>query len=475
MDKLELTKEKLFEILAQEADDAALDSYYEYAKTGNIVAYERAAIVAFLLILVRYKRRKLLESNNMSLFHFFGVPTYDYKEYYELLGRTNLEIFNCLTSGESIPSKPLIEFSEDCAFSSFWSGNFFESLRHCENALSRDENSFMCNFIKAAIVEVCLLNKTPESFKIQLLNYQKELIDRCDEKELNFHKGIYEKVLEIANKNFALLKKDYYDIKFRLAPETFEETKELVPEWTEEHDFYLRHRLFLNPLCNFDLYLESSFEELEELKIEKRYQEMFDEIVMEFKLCRALTYAYCKKINNVGKREMCMVFSYAYSILDKIAYLFKCVYDLNIPEDKVYFTKDCLFDRKFVGVDLCFKNVKNINIYPLFCIMENARGKQKSTDAIKARVFDFNTMRNAIEHRTILDVKEDELNAHSIYLMKYIKEAILHSYMLLHSFSGEPGTHSAFSATATTYVQAIFELAQENIKKEPSQEATQIS
>lgn len=464
MDELILTKEKLFEILEQENDDSIMESYYNIALNGKIVAAEHMAIVAFLLILIKHKRRKILEGN-MNPFHFFGVPQDDHKKYFELLERANWEIYESIKSGENIPEQPLIEFSEDYAFIHFWRNNFFESLRSCENALQRDENSFICNFIKASIIELCHINKTEIGYKIRLANYQKSLIDKCDESKLNFNKEIYLKVVKIIEKQYKTLDEQYRNISFTLAPKTFEETRALIPEWTEEHDFCLRCRLFLNPLCNFDLFLESSLEELEDLQIEKEYQDTFAEIVEEFKLCRHLTFEYSKNPNNDTKRVQCMVYSYAYSILDKLAFLLNEVYDIGIPEFEVAFVQNKLFDRKFKNTDVCFKNVKSPYIYPLYSIAEKVRQHQDVKDSIKTIIFNFHKLRNTIEHRTISKIDKTALQTHSIFLMKLIKEAILYSYMLLHSFSGKNGSHYSVSCLSNSYFSAIIQIEQEQRKK----------
>jgi hypothetical protein len=104
-----------------------------------------------------------------------------------------------------------------------------------------------------------------------------------------------------------------------------------------------------------------------------------------------------------------MVYSYAYSILDKFAFLFSKVYEINIDEKDVEFTQNNLFDRKFKNADMCFKNVKNPYIYPLYSIMRKVRGKQEIKDAIKTVVFRFNQLRNTIEHRTILKIDKNAL------------------------------------------------------------------
>lgn len=463
--KLVLTKQKLFEILEQENNDVTMEEYYNIALNGEIVASEHMAIVAFLLILIRYKKQKML-NGYMNPFHFFGVPEDDLKKYSELLYRTNYEIFQSLSKNENIPNQPLIEFSEDIAFMNFWENKYFQSLCYCENALKRDENSFISNFIKASIVEVCFINKTNIGYKIRIANYQKRLIDKCNLDKLNFNKEIYIKVKQIIEDQYSTLDKKYYGINFTMAPESFEETKVLIPEWTKEYDFYLRNKLFLNPLCDFDLFIESSIEEMESLNIEEKHQKLFDEIVDEFKLCRYFTFNYNQNINKDSKRVQCMVFSYTYSILDKLAFLLKQIYNLKIADDKVSFTQGGFFDLKFQTVDKRFRDVKNINIYPLYSIMKSVHSKQKIEDSIKLVIFDFFNLRNIIEHRTTSGINEQELRIHSIYILKTIKEAILYSYMLIKSFSGKDGSHNAISALSTAYCKAISELEKEQRNKE---------
>ena len=80
-DMLMLTKEKLMEILSQSDDDEMMEMYYQKALTGGIEAHERMAIVGFLFLIIRYKRRSML-GENMNPFHFFGVPQYDFQKYY---------------------------------------------------------------------------------------------------------------------------------------------------------------------------------------------------------------------------------------------------------------------------------------------------------------------------------------------------------------------------------------------------------
>ena len=115
--------------------------------------------------------------------------------------------------------------------------------------------------------------------------------------------------------------------------------------WSKEKDYYLKKVLFLNPLNNFGMFIQASLEELNPLDIGEKNQSMFDSIIEDYKFCRRKTYEY-SVLQNTSIREMCSVYSFAYSIYDKFAYLFRAVYDIDVPEDKVDFTEKNLFSRQ---------------------------------------------------------------------------------------------------------------------------------
>ncbi len=150
--------------------------------------------------------------------------------------------------------------------------------------------------MKASIIELCHINKTSIPYKIALLNYQKGLIDKCNPTEIGFDIKIYENVISEINSKLNSLGEVEKQISFTHIKKNFEETKETVSDWTEEHDFYLRNNLFLNPLSNFEKFVECSIEELEDLPIEQEYKELFSEIIEDYKLCRGITYSYYKGI-----------------------------------------------------------------------------------------------------------------------------------------------------------------------------------
>ena len=277
--------------------------------------------------------------------------------------------------------------------------SYLESLKVCGNALYRDKSNLFCNFLKASIVEICNINKTTEKYKIALLNYQVELINKCNLLQIGDDKLflilILTEILEIS-KNITEKEKK---IQFTMISDNFKGIDEIV--WNKEKNFYLNNNLFLNPLNNFEKFAEASIEEFEDFNIDKNFEKMFYEIVEDYKFCRYKVYCY-RNENNVTKREMSIVYSYIYSIFDKIAFLIKKVLDLNISDDKVGFTKQGLFNIKVAKTNIKFSSLQNNNILPLYLIMKQVRGKQDLSEALKVGTFEHNELRNTIEHKSLV-------------------------------------------------------------------------
>lgn len=458
MERIELTKEKLQEILAESQNEEAMEKYYELALKDRFVASSHGHITALLLTLVKYKFDKLFVRNKITPEYFLGLSTFNEKNEYwkfgELLEKTCWEIAFWLINDEKIPEKPLVEFSEIYAYYLFCVGDHFKCLKICNNALFREPNSSLCNFIKASLVDLCYINKTPVPYKAALINYQKKLIDKCNRAELEFDRSIYDAVYDEIDNKYRQIPDELKKAMFTEAGNDFEETIKRIPQWTKEHDFYLRKNLLLNPLSNFDKFVEFYFEELEDLPITKEYRGYFNSIVDDYKLCRSIAFAYYNGINNVGKREMAMVYSYAYSIFDKIAFLIKKVYDLDIDEDGIYFTNFGMFEKKIKNTDVKFKNIRNSNIVPLYRAMKKVRAKNKPADALDIGTWKHYELRNTIEHKSLDLVEDGELKRNTDFLLETIRDTIMYTYMLLHGYlPDEDLSKSVF--TGTTYIRAI--------------------
>ena len=471
MEKIKLTANKLLEILNETDNSERMEFYYNAAVNDLFVADQHMALAGLLLIFVRHYYTKLFVNKVVNPFDFFGLKEFsedkklnsnsEHLKFHELLQKTNLEIANCIINGEEIPEKPLIEFKEIQAYTYFCYGKYLECLECCNNALYRDTTNALCNFLKASIMDICYINKTSIVYKIALANYQKELIEKCDPLHLGIDSRIYEQVLEEIDEKISSFGEAEKQVNFSSVFNEFEKTQENISEWTEEHEFYLRHNLFLNPLSNFDKFTECSFEEIENLNVEADLWNLFLEIVDDYKLTRNITFLYCKGDKGVGKREMAMAYSYAYSIFDKIAFLLKKAYDLNIDEDYVGFTKKTLFDVKTGETGMSFGDIKNINIVPLYFIMKQVREKNNSNvkNALNVGTWEHNELRNMIDHKSLSLVEEDKLKRNTKILLEYARNAILYTYMLLHSCYPKTD-YCKPTAISTAFFRAIIKISE---------------
>ncbi|MCI5702292.1 MAG: LA2681 family HEPN domain-containing protein [Erysipelotrichaceae bacterium] len=437
MNRIKLTKEKLLEILESSNNKETIEFYYEAALNDNVEADQYLSLIVFLFILVKYYYKELFIKNEVNMIDFFGMKkineSSEYWKYYELLKKTNLMVLYGLINNEKIPDQSLIEFNDIYSLYLLCIGDYLRCLKNINNSLFRDKKNWISNFIKASIIEICYINVINFDYKIALLNYQKELIDKCSYVSPNFDISVYKKVLESINLREESLNIKEKNIKLTPLKDSFEKTKEIISEWTEEKDFYFRNNLFLNPLNLFGNFYEASFENFKNLDIDDKNKKMFDEIIEDYKFCRNVMFLYYKKDDNVDKRKMSIVYSYLYSIFDKIAYLLKNVYDLDIKEDRIYFTNKGLFDRKFKNSDIKFKELSNFTILPLYLIMKEVRVANETNNALEIGTFEHNELRNTIDHKSIYLVDGDKLKRNALILLERARNAILYTFMLLYS------------------------------------------
>ena len=233
----------------------------------------------------------------------------------------------------------------------------------------------------------------------------------------------------------------------------------------EEKDFYLRNNLFLNPLNIFDLFLSAQNEEFDELLLDESSKQYFSEIVDDYKVCRKNLFQY-HQCSLSDKRTMAMVYSYTYTIFDKIAFLIKNVYDLNIGE-RFYFNGD-FFRHKLKINDVCLGKIKNDNILPLYLLAsdvndtqdENNRNKVISIESLKLRL-----TRNQIEHRSLALVDIEVLKRNALILLKNARNTILHTFMLIHSCPIDK-SKDKITTIGTTYYQAVLNIVKEGNHKD---------
>ena len=101
----------------------------------------------------------------------------------------------------SLDDKLLVGFSEVQSLFYFISNNYLSCLLTCNNAIYRDNENSLCNFLKASIIEICYINKISQNTKIALLNYQFELLSKCKADEILFDNQIFNKIFKRVNIN----------------------------------------------------------------------------------------------------------------------------------------------------------------------------------------------------------------------------------------------------------------------------------
>lgn len=438
MSKIKLTDEKLNEMLKNNYDER-IEQYFEAAISGDIITTNKDSLLKLLFLLVRYYDDKLFCKTRNDLLDFFGMSKYDEKSeqarFLDLLDRTHFEIAECVKNGIPIPpSKVLVDFFNRYAHALYVFGHYFKSLEFCRKALSNDEENPLALFLKASVIELCYLNKTDGLYKVALYNYQKQTIKKCDIKKTYIDERICKEVISVIDMRTNGFNTLLKCISFIPCMKTLEETKKVCASWTEEKDFYLHNNLFLNPLNVFEAYISAANEEFEDLDIPQEQKELFNAILEDYKTCRRKIYEYIIEKKNRTKVELSMSFSYTYSIFDKLAYLIKKTYDLECEDKKVYFTDKDLFDLCFSGSNMKLKNIKNDNIWPLYLIMKDIRGKS-TLGKLKPDTLDINKKRNYIEHRSTSLVTGDDLENAALTVLKQARDAIIYTFALLKTCS----------------------------------------
>ena len=470
-EKIIITEEKLMELLAKQYDKEIIDLYYQKFLDNNLIFPNQDSRIKFFMILVQGFDHELFCKIQVDPLDFFGLENFDNKsEYYkysELLKRTRNELLLCIDNKISISSGVISDFYARYAHTMFALGNHLMALDLCQEALKYDEDNSLSLFIKACIVEYCYINKNNALYKIALTNYQKSLIDKCDSCKAWIDKRIFDSVhnvIDMKTKDFGVLAQC---MRLTLAADTYEKTKEIDSSWTEEKDFYLRNNLFLNPLNIFDSFLSAQNEEFDDLLLDETSKKYFFEIVEDYKMCRKKLFGY-HQAPSIDKRAMAMVYSYTYTIFDKIAFLIKNVYDLKINKgEKFYFNRD-FFRHRLKSNDVYFREIKNDNILPLYLLAsdvndpkdENHKNTVISIESLKLRL-----TRNQIEHRSLALVDTEVLKRNAPILLKNARNAILHTFMLIHSCPID-NSKDIITTIGTTYYQAILGIVKDGTHKD---------
>ena len=415
-------------------------------------------LIALLLILLNYKWSHIFGQEKFSVEYLLKLKNIkdnnDINQYSELLSKTNLEIGLSIIDNDSINDKALIEFKNMFTTYLLATNQYLGCLAHCDNVIFRDPNNSTANFYKAILLELCLVVKSNPEYKLKISTYQRELLNKCKIDEIHFDKRVVNQVYEDIKPH--ILRKCQKSMSFTVIDEESTKNVKKPKYWSDEDAFYLKNKFFLNPLNNFGNFAESSLEVFEDLPISEEHRILFDSIVEDYKYARNKLYKYSIE-NSICDRDMIAAYIFTYSIFDKIAYLFWNVFELNISADSVSFTKSGLFDVKIKNTNKCFYEINNPVIIPLYYLMKKARNRNKITNPFQIGTFELNEYRNGLEHKTSSGIEKSKLINNSKFLLGYIREAIIYSYLLLNG--ADINTNSDdITCIGTTYMKSILKL-----------------
>lgn len=434
MDKYLISKAGLIELLNRN-DKNELEEIYNLCLEDKVKAHNHQEIVALLMIILKFKWEDFTKKHTNIDFY---LKLKNFKtnnnvfDLYRLFRRINFEIaLTIIEENDPIEEKVKVEFLEIYSTFLFMFFTHLKCIDICNCALVRDPKNSTINLYKASLLDLALIvkNNTTYSYGINLL--RQEMLNNVDIKKVNFDKDISQRIL---TDNLISVNEPYLREKilgFYLIPENIMQTELGKKYWSTELDYYLKNVLFLNPLNNFGRYAQSSLEELQPIPLSEKNQKMFNSIIDDYKFCRRKIFEY-DSLGTLSKREMCSTYCFLYSIFDKIAFLLKSVYIINIKEDIVDFTQGNLFDRKYKNSDKNFYEIANPAIIPIY--LESVEGRSKNNlKGLDPGTFELNEFRNVLEHKSTCLIDESMLKRNSKILIRKIRDLILETHILLQS------------------------------------------
>lgn len=452
-----VTKDEIAKLIPEvlNPNSERMQEIYEMCVQDKVQAYSHQGLATLLFYVVTFKWEQSFK-NNVSL--DFCLENFKEKkaiyDIYKLLRRTKLEIgMTIIYENDPIPEKAKVDFL--VLYSTFLLLFFrhIKCIELCNEGLFRDKNNATLKFYKAALLDLSYIVKHTFDYRYSIEIYRQELLESVTLDEVFFDKCVSKIILNSikGNNYFDTIQKQMYGL--YLVDDTFVDTELGRKYWSKEKDFYLKKVLFLNPLNNFGMFAQASLEELNPLDIDEDNQKLFDSIIEDYKFCRRKTYEYVV-LKNISLREMCGVYSFAYSIYDKFAYLFRAVYNIKVKEDEVSFTENQLFNKTFKNSEQKFYNIKNPAIIPLFMELQEVRKKSKPK-GIEMGTFELNEFRNSMEHKSTLLIEDKKLKSKSELLMKNIRDLIIESYLLLQGAKTNMNSESTVCA-GTAFAKGLF-------------------
>lgn len=434
MDEYLISKAGLTELLNR-YDKNELQEVYRLCLEDKVKAHNHHEIAALLILILKFKWDEFTQKHTKIDFYFNLKNFKDNNEVFELyrlFRRTNFEIGLTIASeGDPIDEKHKVEFLELYSTFLFMFFAHFKCIDLCNCALIREPDNSTINLFKASLLDLALIVKHNNRYDYGINMLRKEMLSNVDVRKTNFDKEITKRIL---TDNLILAIEPYWKKKifgFFTIPENIMETDLGEKYWSSELDYYLKNVLFLNPLNNFGRYAQASFEELQSISLSDENKKMFDSIIDDYKFCRRKVFEF-DSLGTLSKREMCSVYCFLYLIFDKVAFLLKNVYEINVEEDIVDFTQGKLFDRKYKNSDKKFYEISNPAIIPIY--LESVEGRSKNNiKGLDVGTFELNEFRNTLEHRSTSLIDENKLKGNLRILIKKIRNLILETYILLQS------------------------------------------
>lgn len=457
--KVLLTKDKIMELIANRNNSELMEDYYNACVNGEIEAYEREAIVVVLLLVLEYKNKQMfLPVKTADLFDPRKLCFDEFYELYLLFERTKFEMIQCFAANSKKITKPVrINFLHQKAEFHLKTWDYFRCLASCNLILNEDSSDASAKFTKATLVKLCTIVHGDDKYLKKLQLYKTTLIYGSDYNIINFDPRLKRAVCK-ANPQVFVDRKTFEEFSLFCVPKDFHKTESGKNIWSEEQEFYLREHLFLNPLNDFGEFYECAMEELEPLPLNSKQNKWFQSIVDDYKYSRRKYYEY-KTQKTSEKRELCTAFCYLYTIFDKMAYLIKDIYDINLEEKNIYFHAD-LFNTKDVTKKYALLDIKNPAVTALFYLRCSLHPiKPDKTNNLYVAPFEIADMRNILEHRSTSEAEDNTLTSRMMILLDYARKLIFHSYFL---FMGGTENLGELSSVSTDYANALYEVLNGN-------------
>jgi len=462
--KILLAKEKLLELIKNKDVPDIMEEYYSACVNGEIEAYEREALVLALCLVLQYKNNQMfLPVKSADLFNPRKLCFDKFYELYVLFERTKFEIMMCMgANSQKISKSFIVNFLRLKAEFHLKTWDYFRCLATCNLILNEDNNDASAKFTKAMLVNLCTIVHGDDKYLKKLQLYKTTLMYAGDYNNIIFDPRLKQTVCK-ANPQVFVDQKTFEEFSLFCVPKDFHKTESGKNIWSEENEFYLREHLFLNPLNDFGEFFECSIEELKPLPLNSKQNELFQSLVDDYKYARKKYYEY-KTQKSSEKRELCSAFCYLYTIFDKMAYLIKDIYNINLEKKNIYFNAD-LFNTKEATKKYALLDIKNPAVTALFylCCSLHPINPDK-INKLYVAPFEIADMRNTLEHRATSDADENALTLRMMILLDYARRLIFYSYFL---FMGGTENLGELSAVSTDYANALYEVlkAEADIQK----------